>query len=248
MTIGNIERHDPAVNVGRLEQIFFMFQDDVTSLNEVTDVYRRDVVTNGNISMKNGAALFSLYFTPKSENFRETATISKNGKFYEQRLTLNIPQDREAVAQVLQAIYNNKVFIYYKDRNGKKKLLQNMRLTETVIVSRTDNSCEVSLEGKSKVKSKFWNIDGEVEVSDDSGTIVLENNSEIAFERHEYYGNGSTASFNYNTQGGTTTMLLVYREGLLLRSTDYTDASGDVTFSYVPFSNEHIVIVRFYNL
>lgn len=156
MNISTITRHETAVNIGGFETIYFIFQKDVTNAKkQKINIDNRNTSIFGMLETAEDTELLTLYYTPKSVDFKESSQISRNGKVYNNSLTARIPQDREEVASTLQAVKNNKVFIVFKDRNGKIKQIKNNRLTETLIINTNDNHCEISLSGQSKEKSKF---------------------------------------------------------------------------------------------
>lgn len=65
--------------------------------------------------------------------------------------------------------------------------------------------------------------------------------------RKEYTGDGTTNSFTFDQEGGTTSQLLVYRNGQLLRTTDdYTSNGSSISFGLAPETGEHIDILRWY--
>jgi hypothetical protein len=134
-----------------------MFQKSVSSLPYYPDTFGRNVTLSGNININAGAALLELYFTPKSESLKNESKTNKQGKYYESVLKMEVPQNREEVDETIQALKNNFLMLIYKDKNGKIKLLPNMRLEESLEVS-NKNAYTLEFIGKFKKKNKFWDV------------------------------------------------------------------------------------------
>lgn len=156
MVLADINRHDSS-NVGRLLVVYFLLENHIFSFPYTPDVLRSNVQLDGNIYMKTNTAPYSLYFTPRTEQYTERSSNTRQGKLYDVELQLSVPKDRQEVATVLQQIGKNKVTVFYNDKNNLVKVIRNARLTSTTTLD-GGNEYQLTFVTQAKERQKFWNI------------------------------------------------------------------------------------------
>lgn len=130
---------------------------------------------------------------------------------------------------------------------------------ETIAGVKTFNDAAVFSSGFSIAGSSISSVQSTVRTSGNTSStaVVTETAVRSAIDaataqvalsvRKEFTGDGTTNSFTFDQDGGTTSQLLVYRNGQLLRSTDdYTSNGSSVAFGSAPESGEYIDILRWY--
>jgi len=175
MTTSNITRPSDFSNVGYLQEVFFVLEKQLVNIPYVIDTFGKEVKIDEtlDILIESGIDLLTMYFTPRSESFTEVSQLTKNGKVYNQKLVLDIPSTSLENAATIQAIGNNKVFLYFRDRNGKFKFLRNMLMTSQLELSEAHRT-RLTFEFQSKLPAKFIDIASAVNITNATvGTDAL---------------------------------------------------------------------------
>jgi hypothetical protein len=152
--------------VGYLQEVFFVLEKQLVNIPYVIDTFGKQVKIDEtlDILIESGIDLLTMYFTPRSESFTEVSQLTKNGKVYNQKLVLDIPSTSIENAATIQAIGNNKVFLYFRDRNGKFKFLRNMLMTSQLELSEAHRT-RLTFEFQSKLPAKFIDIASAVNIT-----------------------------------------------------------------------------------
>lgn len=235
MGLQSITRHD-GINNSRFTQLFFLFEKQIFAFN----VPFNSISTDAEIELLDDVIPNALYFTPQTQNFKETAKRDRHGKYYEQSLTLDIPKGRLVIDNTLENIGNNKLFLTYYDRNGQVRVLRNMQLLDSYELG-SSNSYRFEFTGVSRTKAVYHTdntlFDEFVNISDlcncdsaEQPTITI-----VKLKQQHFYL-GSQFFI------GNVELYRVYLNGAIWY--DYTFANGMVTFPYT--LNNDVVTIDYY--
>lgn len=96
-------------------------------MSNIIETPKTGIIT-GNLTFTDPDKVFSIYFSKGSAQFTESERDSKGGKYVEQNLTLTLSRARKSVEAFVREIGDNRIGLFYIDRNGFIRYLFDMKL------------------------------------------------------------------------------------------------------------------------